>query len=245
MPDKGRERFYLQMLRRAMPEIPSVDPTEPEPPDFLFATGQETLGIEFTAFHLPPAAGERPHQEQQALKERIVELAEQLHDERGGPALYVGVHFNHHVALDKKDTMRLARGIADSVAVSRMSISMSEPVHVPWGERPEETWGIRIHPSVDGDDRIWTAAAAGWVATITSDHLNGVLRAKAKTVPLARTRCDKLWLVGVNDAFSRAAPVKASAQSLEQIYAAAFDRLIWFLPHEPQAVDLQLCPPAV
>src|SRR4051812_35325274 len=116
MPDKERERFYLEMLRRAIPEIPAVVPTEPEPPDFLFETGRGTLGIEFTAFHLPPAPGERPHQERQALKERIVELAERLHDERASPALYVAVHFNHHVALDKKDTVRLAHEIANSVA---------------------------------------------------------------------------------------------------------------------------------
>jgi hypothetical protein len=243
MPDKERERFYLEMLRRAIPEVPGVDPTEPEPPDFLFATAQGTLGIEFTTFHLPPGPRERPHQEQQALKERIVELAEQLHEERGGPALYVDVHFNDDFTLDKKHTARLAGEIANSVFVSPIPTSMSEPVQVPWTERPDETWGIRIYRSVD-DDRLWTADAGGWVATITSDHLNGVLRAKGRTVSLARSRCNKLWLVVVNDAFSRAAPVRASIETLAHVYATAFDRVIWFLPHEPQAIDLQLCPPA-
>jgi hypothetical protein len=244
MPDKERERFYLEMLRRAMPEIPSVGPTEPEPPDFLFATAEGTLGIEFTAFHLPPAPGDRPHQERQALKERIVTLAEQLHEQRGGPSLYVDVQFNDHLALDNKDAVRLAGQIADSVLGSPIPTSISEPVQVPWRTRPKEISGIRVHPTVDPEDRLWAADAGGWVATITSDHLNRVLQAKGKTISLARPHCDKLWLVIVNDTLSRAAPVRASAETLAQVYSTSFDRVIWFLPHEPQAIDLQVCPPA-
>jgi hypothetical protein len=180
MPDKERERFYFEMLRRAMPELPSVDPTEPEPPDFLFATAEGALGIEFTAFHLPPTLGDRPHQERQALKERIVTLAEQLHEERGGPSLYVDVHFNDHLALDNKDAVRLAGEIADSVLGSPLPTSISDPVHVRWRTRPKETSRIRIHPTVDPEDRLWTADAGGWVATITSDHLNRVFARQAK-----------------------------------------------------------------
>ncbi len=244
MPDKRRERFYLNMLRRAVPEIPSLEPTEPEPPDFLFATTQGRLGIEFTTFHLPPTPGARPHQERQALKERIVESAERLHHAAGGPALYVGVYFNDHVALDKKDTTRLAREIADSVLRAPTPASIREPGHLPWGKRPKETWGIRIHPSIDGEDKLWSADAGGWVATITTDHVSGVLEAKGRTASLARSRCDTLWLVIVNDAFSRAAPAEASPETLSQTYAAPFDRVIWFLPHGPHAIDLQLRAPA-
>ena len=55
MPDKRLERWYLEALRRARPELPSGPPEEPEPPDFVLTEGTRRLGIELTTFHLPPA----------------------------------------------------------------------------------------------------------------------------------------------------------------------------------------------
>jgi hypothetical protein len=159
MPDKLRERFYLDLLRRALPEIPADVPEEPEPPDFLFRTGNGSLGIEFTLFHLSPAPGQRPHQERQSLKDRIVSLAQRLHQEAGGPALYVGVYFNENYAIDKKDTARLAREIAGSVLRAPTPPSIQEPVDIPWGQRPEETIRIHLMESVDGKDKLWHADA--------------------------------------------------------------------------------------
>jgi len=244
MPDKRRERFYLELLRRALPEIPSSNPAEPEPPDFLFANEMGGLGIEFTSFHLPPSPGKRPHQEQQSLKDRIVEIAERLHHEAGGPALYVGVYFNENYPLDKKDIKRLAKEIAQSVLEAPVPQSIRETVQIPWGYRPEETIGIRIHPSVDGKDKLWHADAGGWVATITPDHVRDVLQSKAKTASRARSHCGELWLVIVNDAFSRAAPAEIADEALEEVYEAPFNRVIWFLPSVPRTLHLKLRAPA-
>jgi len=243
VPDKLRERFYLDLLRRALPEIPADQPQEPEPPDFLFPMPNRSLGIEFTLFHLPPHPGKRPHQERQSLKDRIVTIAEGLHQAAGGPALYVGVYFNDNYTIDKKDTARLAREIADSVLCAPTPRSIEEPVEIPWGHRPEETIGIHIMKSVDGEDKLWHADAGGWVADITDEHIREVLRSKARMAVRARSRCDHLWLVIVNDAFSRGAPAEILEATLDQVYDAPFDRVIWFIPHS-RARDLKLRPPA-
>ena len=244
MPDKGRERFYLEMLRRTVHDVPASDPTEPEPPDFLFSTSDGSLGIDFTLFHLPPPSGKRPHQERQSLKDRIVDIAERLHQKAGGPALYVGVYFNANYVLDKKDTSRLSREIAESVLHAPTPLSIQEPVVIPWGHRPEETYGIHIMKSVDGQDKLWHADAGGWVATITADQVRDVLRTKGRMVTRARSRCEKLWLVIVNDAFSRGAPAEISDETLEQVFEAAFGRVLWFLPHASKAHALKLRAPA-
>jgi hypothetical protein len=241
LPDKRRERYHLEALRTALPEVPRGEPREPEPPDFVLGTDRERLGIEFTIYHLPPAAGQRPHQEQQSLKDRIVAVAERLHHDAGGPALYVEVFFDLHAVLDKTDTQPLARAIADSVLRAPMPPSLRESVELPWGVRPRGTWGIQIFSSVDGEDRLWHADAGGSVASITVDQIADVVQAKARTVSVARDRCDQLWLVVVNDAFSLAAPAEISEEALAATYEAPFDRLIWLLPHEPpRAIDLRL-----
>src|SRR6266576_6944820 len=105
MPDKNRERYYLEALRTAFPDLPTGEPLEAEPPDFILQDSGGTLGIEINAFHLPTPQGKRPYQERQSLKDQIVQLAERIHHGAGGPALYVMVLFNDHVELDKKDPL--------------------------------------------------------------------------------------------------------------------------------------------
>jgi hypothetical protein len=244
VPDKALENYYLQALRAALSEVPQGEATCPEPPDFVIPSHKDRLGIEFTEVHLPPQPGSKPHQERQALKERIAALAERTHQELGGPALYVGIYFNEHVQLSKADIRPLAREIAESVLRAPMPRSINEPVELPWGMRPETTWGIHILPSIDGKDKLWHPEAGGMVADITSKHVRALVQRKARTVSLARSRCDELWLVLVNNPFSRAAPAEITPEALSATYEAAFDRLILLLPHLARAHTLEIARPA-
>ena len=245
MPDKNRERYYLEALRAALPEVPAGEPLEGEPPDFILQGDDGTLGIEITAFHLPTPDGQRPYQERQSLKDRIVQVAERIHHDAGGPALYVMVHFNDHMKLDKKDIQPLANAIAASVLNSPVPRSLHEDVHIPWGRRPEATWGILVRPSLDGEDKLWHPEAGGWVASISPEQIANVVRHKSRTAPVARARCDRLWLVIVNESFGRAAPAEISEQAAAANYEGPFDRLIWLVPFQPpRVIDLALRSPA-
>jgi len=238
MGDKRRERFQLEMLRRAMPEVPRTDPTEAEPPDFLFATAESTLGIEFTEFHLPPEPGKRPYQEQQALKKRVVDQAAAIHARCGGPDLYVGVHFNDQHPLDKRRIVDLAHEIANSVLHSRLPTSITEHVAVPWRERPKEVAAIQV--SRMKDDSLWYADAGGWVVPLTPNHVDEELRRKAPRLAVARTRCDRLWLVIVNESLDRAAAAESSPEMLSHVYDADCDRLLWLVASIARATELRL-----
>jgi hypothetical protein len=188
---------------------------------------------------MPPPPGKRPHQEQQSLKDRIVQIAEELHHDAGGPALYVYVHFSEHEPLVKRDIQPMAQAIADAVLGYDVPGSIREPaVEIPWGRRPKGTWGIQIHGSVDGVDRLWHADAGGWVASLRPEDVAHAVRAKGRQEPLARTHCAELWLVLVNDWLSRAAPVELSGEACQAAYLTPFDKLIWLLPHAPQAIEL-------
>jgi hypothetical protein len=245
MPDKNRERYYLEALRDALPEIPKGKPLEAETPDFLVQSETGVIGIELTVFHLPTAPGTQPYQERQSLKDRIVQLAERMHHDAGGPALYVSNFFSAHSAIRKQDTVPMAQALAPSVLRSPVSRSFREPLEIPWGQRPEFTSGIQILPSVDGKDKLWHADAGGCVADITSQHVDNTLKAKARRVATARTRCDELWLAIVNDGFGRTAPAEITDQARAAVYETPFDRVIWLLPSQPpKAIDLNVRPAA-
>jgi hypothetical protein len=240
LPDKALERFYLEALCKAVPEISTREVQEHESPDFLLIRNGHRLGIELTTFHLPPALGDRPHQEQQSLKDRIVEAAKRWHHEAGGPALYVSVYFDSHQPLTKKDTKPFAHAIADAVLKCPVPSSVNDPsIEIPWKHLPERIHSIHIRGSVDGVDMLWQSDSGGWVAEISSDHVAQVVRTKAERAPLARRNCDELWLVIVNDVSSNAAPAEISKGAVEARYEAPFDRLIWLLPHAPQAIGLR------
>lgn len=241
MADKKRERYYFAALREAVPGLPPGDPDECEPPDFILRAGNVRLGVEITAFYLPPSNDERPHQEQQSLRGRIVQMAERLHSQAGGPALYVGVVFNQCIRLGKSDTRRIARSIAESVLKAPMPRSMREPVELAYGERPEEVWSIQIHPSVDGRDKLWHPDAGGWVADITPRHVADVIAAKARMAPTARKHCDSLWLVIVEDNFGLGAPAEITSDALSAEYSGPFDRIYWLaISSPPRAMPLKL-----
>lgn len=240
MPNKQSERYYLDLLRRAVADMPGGEPAECEQPDFLLGESPRRLGVELTMFHLPPASGQRPHQEQQSLKEHIVTVAERLHAAAGGPALYVGVFFSQHDVLTKAHIQPLAKSIAESVLRAPSPRSMNEPVELRFGAVPKGVWSIQIHPSVDGMDKLWHEDAGGWVADITPDHVADVIRSKSRMAPGARRKCDELWLVIVHDEFSKSAPAAITAEALACEYHGPFDRVIWFAPHAPTpAVNLQ------
>ena len=216
MPDKVREEFHFEALCRAIADCPTGTISRPDPPDFLVTTPSHKLGIEFTTYHLPPNPGDRPHQEQQSLKDRIVALAERLHSELGGPAVYVSILFNTRPPLSKADMQPLARAIADCILKSKAPVSSRQPaIEIPSGVRPSMTAGIRVRGSVDGKDKLWQADAGGWVAKLTSQQIARAVIAKERQEAAARNRCDELWLVLVNDEASGAAPVEISEEALK------------------------------
>ena len=240
MPDKERERFYLAALRNAFPTFPSGNVLSAETPDFLVVSAMSTIGLEFTEFHLPPPAGEQPHQETQALKERIVARAAELHEQADGAALYVSVFFQPRTTLNKHTVEGMARKVAN--AVSATPIDSTDPlcdVTVSWRALPPGISNISIRLSIDGIDRLWHADAGGWVAPISPDHIRAVVARKTRMAAAARRRCDELWLVIVNDVFSRAAQASLSDETVDALFEHPFDRLLWLIPHAPRVVILK------
>lgn len=242
MANKYLERWYVEQLRRAIPDFPSGTVQGDESPDFIVQSDQRIVGIEVTAFHWPASEGTRPHQEEQALKDRAVATAVKIHAEAGGPALYVTVYFARPIAFAKRQVREQGESIARAVLHSAVPESLEEPpVRVQWDRLPSGVSEITIRASVHSRDRLWSADASGWVAPVDSSHIQSVLERKHEMATRAQRKCQELWLIIVNDEFSRGAPVELAVESRQAVYDHPFDRLFWLEPHRERAWEL---PPA-
>jgi hypothetical protein len=239
MSNKRLERWYIEQLRRAVPDFPPGTVHCDESPDFLVQGDQRTIGIEVTVFHCPSPEGKRPHQEEQALKDRVVAAANKIHAEAGGLGLYVTVFFARPTSITKHDVREQGAAIARAVAVTAPPGSLAEPaMRVPWDRLPPGVTDITIRPSIDGQDRLWSADAGGWVARVGPTQIQAVLDRKRAMASRALAKCDEMWLIIVNDEFSRGAPVELPEESGQADYDHRFDRLFWLEPHRQRALEL-------
>lgn len=243
MVDKRREQQYVEHLRRALPSFPAgaieqCDRTC-EPPDFVVhVDGGGRVGIEVTVFHPPAEPGERPEQELQSLKEWIAAMAMQYHAQAGGPPLYVDVFFDDPARITKRNARALASQLANSVLAAQVPKVLGEfTVRLPIDALPKAIGDVRIDAAA-GDDRLWTADQGGWVATAEPHQIESIVTRKAARVPAAMVRCDDLWLVIVNDVFSRARAAEIGRDALLYRYSHPFGRLLWFEVHRERAFDL-------
>lgn len=242
MPDKERERRYFDLVRRCV-DLPTEPLREAEPPDFVVGAPPRAVGVELTEYHHPAEPGSRSFQEVQSLKERIVERAEKLYAANGGPALYLTAIFGRHGSLYKRDVPRVARALADAVSAVEVPRSVAEgKVDIPWESLPREIATAWVFGSVDGHDRLWKPDHVGWVQSIQPEHLQAELNRKERVVPLARLKCNEVWLVMVHNS-TRGAPSEVHEETLKQSYRSSFDRVLWLDPHGPQARDLSVSAP--
>ena len=238
MPNKEREHFYLQQLRSCSIGLPDGETHDSESPDFL-VFANETLGVEFTEFHLPAGPGERPYQEVQSLQEQVIRIAEDAHASAAGPALYVHVIFGPHGRLAKRTVRQIGETLADALLSFPVPRSIRDgSVDVPRTLLPPEIAHVSVHGSVDGIDRLWQCGYGSWVAPVTAQHIQNEIDRKRRNVSLSRRKCERLWLVIVQDLGTEAHACELTDAAQHGPYQHPFDRLLWLEPHAPSAVDL-------
>lgn len=240
MPNKWRERWYVEQMKVAFADFPHGEVRSGESPDFIVNSDSGDIGIEVTVIHLPPLSGQRLHQELQALKDQVVARASQIHADSGGPALYVSVYFRDPVSITMQQVQDLAKCLAAAVGDALVPTSFDEPaVTLPWSRLPQGVAEVSIHASINGSDQLWQADAGGWVAPVGKKDVEAVIQRKAMMANVARSKCTEVWLAIVNDAFSNAAPAELAAEAVRGRYEHPFHRLLWVEPHIPRVRELR------
>ena len=239
VPNLRKEEFYMLALSKGLGLKWAKPPEKSETPDFLCVLDSCNIGVELTEFHLPQQTGRRPHQEQSALRNQIVELAEQLYEESLGPPLYVTIFFRDEIEFKKSEVQAQARAICGALLHTNVPRNFSESItEVHWHNLPKEVTNIRVCGSIDGVNKLWYASSGGWVTQIKPSHIQEVLDKKAGSLSRARLKCDKIWIVIVEDPFGLGAPAEISEEAKKTTYEVIADRLLWLKPCAVKVIEL-------
>jgi hypothetical protein len=164
-----------------------------------------------------------------------------MHMKAGGPALYVTVFYRTPLSIRKREVFGMAKALSTAVLETPVPTSISEPAaYVSRTPLPRDITSIKISGSIDGRDRLWYADCGGWIASVEPHHVSEVIARKSLMFSNARPKCDELWLLIVNDEFSRAAPASLTQDAAQHRYPSIFDRLLWLEPHSPKVVEFEI-----
>jgi hypothetical protein len=111
-------------------------------------------------------------------------------------------------------------------------------VEIPRHLLPPEIAHVFVQASVHEVDRVWQGGNASWVAPVTATHIETELERKSPMATVARRKCERLWLVIVQDIGTEAHACELTDLGRLGRYHHPFDRLLWLDPHAPSAVDL-------
>ena len=121
MPDKKTEAFYIRRLVELGVELPNDDIQPSESPDFLIPGPEGILGIEVREVFQPQRSSDgTSKQAQEALRERVLKNAKEIHDRSGGRPVHVAVFF-FECLFNKGRVEPLAHEIAELVGEARVA----------------------------------------------------------------------------------------------------------------------------
>jgi hypothetical protein len=242
---RWEEQSHLTRFMESYPGVPAGVREFGDKPDLVIHTATHRIGIEHTqVFRLQDTLGRLFPKEAESLEKRSVEGAQQLFQERGGPALFVYVYFND-LPIRKADVPRIAEGLAAvvariapvvpgvSVEVESWSYNRTAPGAIP--EQVEELYIIR--PTRLDAESLWGVARAGTVPDLTRDRIQRVIDVKGAKLAEYRSRCEEVWLLLVVDGFSPATDLRLP-EGFDETFTFLFHRVFYFHNFSLKVVEL-------
>ena len=186
---KRTEEYHLRRFMECFPEFPEGKLTLSEHPDFLLETPDAIIGIEHTRY-INSDLGAKESVEDVALR-----LASQTYESKGYPPVEVHVLWNFH----EKPTKRMMPQFVDRLSefvVSHLpspgdEVTIRYP-HWAWRQLPRELISLTISRRRTIDSNFWVPSRGGFVPTLTSADLHGIIRKKEGKVSSYRRSCAHL-----------------------------------------------------
>lgn len=226
---KERELAHLRRFQRVVAESPQGDPLIGERPDFVLPSPDGLVGIELTEYFRPHVPGLRPLQEQDSLKNAFVNHAKRSYENKFDSRLRVQVLFRPRHDIYRKHLSGLAERLADTLGQlaltpdeHRMFVSTKE-IRFP---EPVSTIFARIVSTEDVSR--WEVVAAGSVRPLSPDDLSAIIEEKDNKRLRYRGDISEVWLLIVQDWWSRASYAELTVAAQEAVYRTGFKR-VYFL----------------
>jgi hypothetical protein len=228
---KARELAHLRQFQQVVHNAPKGEPIVGERPDFTIPTADGLMGIEVTEYvrpHIPnPSLSvDRPLQEQDSLKNRIVARAQEIFDAQGSSRLRVQVLFRPRHPVDKKDVEATAVALALLIASLPHTADDNQRFE-PTREFPFPAPVSIIFARIVGHERnaTWEVVAAGLVRPLSPDDLLAIIRKKESKLEGYRRDLTKIWLLIVKDYRTRASYAELTEAARLHSYRTTFDRV--------------------
>ncbi len=197
--NKETERFYLDEFKKNYPHFPDGSICPDERPDFLIKCRDEVIGIEVTKiFRDMAGTSQSPLQQREAVRNKIMQKAKEVADQRGLLNAYVFVHFDLNFCCKNSEIADMASKL---VLIAEQKFQRSDSLEFI---RPHEIEiagiaGLSIQKTKGSS--FWKNPLASFVPTIRSQQLQTILDEKSALTGDYRKKCNKVWLVIVMDRF--------------------------------------------
>lgn len=238
------EVAYVRILQDLRPDLlEHAHLQAAEAPDVLCRVADgSAVGVEVTKYFRSVQQGQRPLQEQEALRDRIAALASEKFEQAGGPPLIVGVHFNPHYRIQKSEVHAFAEALAVWVRLELPAANESTTLEPTW---PREAFmPPPVHAvSLGRFDSItrghWSVPSADWMPSLDPDEIQSILRKKEQLVSDYRRAVGTVWLLIVAE--GRLSSTVDVADGLTQVtFKSSFDKGFFLQLFEGRVFELGL-----
>lgn len=236
MKKKERERYQLERFKAVLKDFPEGliisgkdDGTEP---DFFVQLPDGLLGIELTEMYRQPEPNKRPMQADESVRRRIVERAQKLFEENGGPVLDVSVHFGMNEEWPETRVAELAPKIAKVVSDNPLQIGEHAWLENHWIDKDYFPFEINSLSVIRLPTRLrscWVCPEASFVPEFTAveiqkeiDRKNGRINSYQRKAPSA------LWLLIIRGHSGMSSVFDLASHVPEHVYVFDFDRVFLF-----------------
>lgn len=190
----------VQFLRAAGISAEILD-WEGEAPDILIRTASGVVGVEVTELFRDPGKASNSVQAQEAIADRIVSRANQIHARTRARPVHVSVHFSSSSDVRRLRREETAQALVDLVA----SRALKPGDYFHWNSDqdpvvlPDAICSVGILGMPKTSMSHWTAPRSGWVAPMPSESLQFKVDEKARHLPDYRQRARTIWLLLVSE----------------------------------------------
>jgi hypothetical protein len=227
MAEKRVERAYLDIARTLYPDFPPGIPIDCETPDFVWPG--RILGVEVKRLFQPPTntCSNFPPSQIEGFRKKVINAAERLYFQAGGPPVDVTVYFSDQSAVGQ-NADEVARTVSNFV---RANLPPSNRVaYFQIGRRgallPPGIFSITIAPPLPGPRRNWSGGGVGQTILLTRDLLAKAILEKNENVRAYRSQAVNVWLLIVSDLFPSSMSFGISDEIVKWEFDFSFDKVL-------------------
>lgn len=230
-------REELAFAKRALRKLPDIIPwhlEKTEAPDALVTTRGRTVGLEIRRIFRQEGKRGSPLRKNEDFRRKIVNLAAQIYERKGGPPVYVSVHYNDVRDPGSQSPHQLSQVLTEIVYRNTPGIDGSKEESYEYTNRawfPETFGTVRVYRPKGFKKSFWSVPAADYQESLTPDHIRTAIAAKETRIPIYRKKITEIWLLLVTDHGELSSFFGYPQKTLEEIYRASFQRIFvlnWF-----------------